>query len=176
MVRHLLPLLVLALPAVGGDPPKAKAPGKGTNYAFLVGCARYDPKVLEPIKGEETITDVVEFKKALLATGFEEKHIVLMHDRQAEKVGAGAAYLPEHDKIVKELDLFLDGLTKDDTVVLVLSGHGVHFKGDKTGFFCPIDAKISTKKNLLPMDGTGGYRSGFNRATNETGSKRRSVG
>jgi len=57
---------------------------------------------------------------------------------------------------VKELDLFLDGLTNDDTVVVVLSGHGVHFKGDKFGYFCPIDAKISTKTNLLPMDGDGG--------------------
>ncbi|HEV3386776.1 MAG TPA: SUMF1/EgtB/PvdO family nonheme iron enzyme [Gemmata sp.] len=127
---------------------------KGTNYAFMVAGARYTH--LQPIEGEETINDILEFKKALLETGFDEANIVVMHDRQAEKDGHGARFLPEHEKILKELDLFLDGMKPEDTVLLVLSGHGVLFKGEKSGYFCPVDAKLAPKTKLIPMDGTGG--------------------
>jgi sulfatase modifying factor 1 len=142
--------LTLTLNAAGAQPGKKK----GTNYAFMVAGARYTH--LQPIEGEETINDVLEFKKALLETGFDEANIVVMHDRQAEKDGQGARFLPEHEKILKELDLFLDGMKPEDTVLLVLSGHGVLFKGEKSGYFCPVDAKLTPKTKLVPMDGPGG--------------------
>jgi hypothetical protein len=131
---------------------------KGTNYAFLVAGARYTH--LQPIEGEETINDILEFKKALLETGFDEANIVVMHDRQAEKGGAGARFLPEQEKIIHELDLFLDGMKPEDTVLLALSGHGVLFEGEKSGYFCPVDARLTPKTKLIPMDGAGGI---FNR-------------
>ena len=161
MTRYLpLPMIALAAalaavpapfvaPSAGAAQPKKK----GTSYAFMVAGARYTN--LQAIEGEETINDILEFKKALLETGFDEANIVVMHDRQAEKGGAGARFLPEHEKILKELDLFLDGMKPDDTVLLVLSGHGVLFKGEKTGYFCPVDAKLDPKAKLIPMDGDG---------------------
>jgi sulfatase modifying factor 1 len=123
---------------------------KGTNYAFLVACAGYDKAELQPIKDDVTINDILEFKKALLETGFEEANITLMHDKQTDR-----RFLSEHAKIVKQLDLFLDGMKPEDTALLVLSGHGVLFAGDKTGYFCPVDARISAKSQLIPMDGPG---------------------
>ena len=136
------------VPIAAAQPAK-----KGTNYAFMVAGARYTH--LQAIEGEETINDILEFKKVLTETGFDEANIVLMHDKQAEKGAAGARFLPEHDKILKELDLFLDGMKPEDTVLLVLSGHGVLFDGEKTGYFCPVDAKLTPKAKLIPMDGPG---------------------
>ncbi|HEV3384732.1 MAG TPA: caspase family protein [Gemmata sp.] len=147
--------IILALPlfTLAAIPPLLElraqpAKAKGTNYAFLVACAGYDKTELQPIKDDVTINDILEFKKALLETGFEEANIVLMHDKQTER-----RFLPEYEKILKELDLFLDDKKPEDTVLLVLSGHGVLFSGEKTGYFCPIDAKISNKTKLIPMDG-----------------------
>ena len=40
--------------------------------------------------------------------------------------------------------------------VVALSGHGVHFKGDRVGYFCPVDAKLTDKGTLIPMEGEGG--------------------
>ena len=159
-MTRLLPLLFVPLAAAVAlipspfVPPTAEAAQpkkKGTNYAFLVACAGYDKAELQPIKDDVTINDVLEFKKALLETGFTEEHVVVMHDKQTDR-----RYLSEHHKILKELDLFLDGMKAEDTVLVVLSGHGVHFKGDTTGYFCPVDAKLSTKAKLIAMDGPGG--------------------
>ena len=90
------------------------------------------------------------FRDALLATGFDPAHVKLLHDNQP------ARFLPEKTKILAELALLLDGLDPADTVVVALSGHGVHFKGDKTGYFCPVDAALDKKETLIPFDGDGG--------------------
>ena len=154
----LLPLLALAavLPFVDSLVAQQPKKAKGTQWAILIAGARYAH--LQKIPGEETINDIVEFKKALLATGFAEDHIVLMHDRQADvkNGGQGNEYLPEHDKIVDMLGKFLKGMDEEDTVLVVLSGHGVLFKGDKFGYFCPVDAKLDPKTKLIPMEGPGG--------------------
>ena len=104
------------------------------------------------------MNDVIEFEKALTATGFKDEHIVMMHDRQADvkNGGQGNESLPEHDKIVDVLGKFLKGMDEADTAVVVLSGHGVMFKGDKSGYFCPVDAKLDPKAKLIPMEGAGG--------------------
>jgi formylglycine-generating enzyme required for sulfatase activity len=46
----------------------------------------------------------------------------------------------------------LNGLQADDTVVVAVNGHGVHFRGDKVGYFCPLGTDLGDKKTLLPMD------------------------
>lgn len=121
---------------------------KGEKYAFLVACSAYDPKELRPLP--YTINDILEFRKALLATGFADDHIVVMHDRQSNR-----RFLPEAEKIREEMALFLGALSANDTVVVALSGHGIHFKNEKTGYFCPVDARLESKAKLLPMDGPG---------------------
>jgi Tol biopolymer transport system component len=136
----VLSVLVLAL-AQG----RAEA---GTRYAFLIACSGYDRSELKPLP--YTVNDIVEFKKALRETGFDEDHIVVMHDGLSAR-----RFLSEGTKIRKELALFLAGMGPEDTVVVALSGHGVHFKGDATGYFCPVDAQLGDKRTLLPLDGPG---------------------
>jgi sulfatase modifying factor 1 len=143
-VNLVVVLATLPFPHSSAQPAKPK----GTNYAFLVACAGYDPDELKPIKDDVTINDILEFKKALLETDFENGNIVVMHDRQSDR-----RLISEHDKIVEKLDLFLAKMRPEDTVVLALSGHGVLFAGEKSGYFCPVDAKVSTKSKLIPMEG-----------------------
>jgi formylglycine-generating enzyme required for sulfatase activity len=144
-----MPLIAALLVAVAIPLVLARAdPGKGTQYAFLVGCSGYKKTDLKPLP--YTVNDVEGFREALLATGFKDENITLLHDRCSSR------YQPEKAKILKELALLLDGLRPEDTLVVALSGHGVHFKGDKSGFFCPVDAELDNKATLIPMEGEGG--------------------
>jgi formylglycine-generating enzyme required for sulfatase activity len=137
--------LVVALPLVSAQNKK----GRGTQYAFLVACSRYDKKELRELP--YTANDIAGFREALLATGFEAENIKVLDDKHSNH-----RYFPEKIKMLRELALLIEGLRPDDTLVVALSGHGVHFKGDNAGYFCPIDAKLDDKKSLIPMEGEGG--------------------
>jgi hypothetical protein len=126
---------------------------KGTNYAFLVACGEYDANELRKLP--YSMKETEEFRQVLLATGYEEKNIKFLHDGQAGEKGEGRRYLPEKKKIVAEFELLMSRVTSDDTVLILLNGHGVHFRGDKAGYFCPIDAKLGDKETLWAMDGPG---------------------
>jgi len=147
MSRPALTMLV-AVASILAAPVSASAQD-GTSYAFLVGCSSYDRTQLRPLPSP--INDVEEFKKALLGTGFEADHIKMLHDKQGDR-----RFLSEKAKILKELALLLEGIRPNDTLVVALSGHGVHFKGDRTGYFCPVDAKLNDKNTLIAMEGPGG--------------------
>ncbi len=141
-------LLALVIPALFVTPLSAQSKRKGTQYAFLVACSGYDKTELKPLP--YTVNDVEEFKKVLLESGFESSNIKVLHDKaQARR------YQPEKAKILRELDLLLKGLRPEDALIVALSGHGVHFKGDKVGYFCPLDAELADKKTLIPMEGEG---------------------
>jgi hypothetical protein len=74
---------------------------RGKNYPFLVACADYDRPALRPLY--YTKNDIVAFAQALRAGGFAQDNITLMHDGQTR------SYLPEAQKIRKELSLLLAG-------------------------------------------------------------------
>ncbi len=138
--------VVLLLPSLAFSQDK-----KGTNYAFLVSCGeKYNKAQLKPLP--KSFRDMDDYRKALLATGFDDDNIVFLHDRTAEP----ERYLPEKDKILAELTLLLKSVGERDTLVVALNGHGLHFKGDKTSYFCPLKAKVSDKTTMIPMDGDGG--------------------
>ncbi len=141
MCRLLAVFLFLPLAAVAQEK-------KGTQYAFLVGCSGYSETQLKPLP--YTVNDIDQFRQALLETGFEADHIKTMHDKQ------GIRFLPEKKKILKEFGTLLNGLKPEDTVIVALSGHGVHFKDDPTGFFCPLDADLKDKATLIPFEGKDG--------------------
>lgn len=146
-MRQFLPLTFLVLfTTTAMAQPSVKPP---KNYALLVGVSGYKKTELRPLP--YTPDDVEGFKKALLATGFPEDHVVVMHDRQTVP-----RYLPDRKRIMQELDLLIEGIRDQDTLVVALSGHGVHFKGDKTGYFCPLDARLDDKSSLIAMEGPGG--------------------
>ncbi len=137
----------LALPALLTAQAGA---GKGVRYAFLVGCSRYDKSEFRELPF--TGNDVERFRQALLATGFGGDDVVVLRDGTDNP----GRYLPEKAKILRELDLLLDGLRPQDTLVVALSGHGLQFKGDPVSYFVPVDGRVADKKSLLPLSGPGG--------------------
>jgi uncharacterized caspase-like protein len=47
-------------------------------------------------------------------------------------------------------------VTKRDTVLVALSGHGLQPEGTKGSYFCPSDANPTKPATLLPLTGTDG--------------------
>ena len=136
-------LMVLAL-----VPPGWAQKAKGKQYAFLVACSDYQAGQFRALKG--TIAEMKDFRQALIDSGFDAGDVVFLHDRAVRR------YLPEKAKILKELGLLLARLEKEDTLVVALNGHGLHFKGDKVGYFVPLDGRADNKSSLVPMDGKRG--------------------
>jgi hypothetical protein len=147
LMRSLFVVVLLLVPAL---PLKGSAGGKGEQYAFLVGCSKY--KKTEFRELPYTGNDVLGFRDALLATGIAQDHIVVLHDATKNP----NRYLPNKANILNELDLTLDGLRDEDTVVVALSGHGVQFKGDPVSYFVPVDGKVDDKSTLIALDGPKG--------------------
>ncbi len=126
------------------------------NYALLVAVGDYDRKELRPLKF--TRSDVIEFQKVLVDSGFPASNIVLMHDDTKnlvihyEKLGKEFKpnnYIPLASNIRRELKVLLGRMRKDDTVVVAFSGHGIQYKGEKQSHFCPLDAKLDDKDSLI---------------------------
>jgi formylglycine-generating enzyme required for sulfatase activity len=142
-------LLFTALLLCGGFIVEVSA---GEQYAFLVGIGGYDEKQLRGL-GEFPRADVIEFRDVLLASGFKPENIILMVDDLSAlpKTGPAGRYLPEADKIRRELLLLLPALERDDTLIIALAGHGLQFKGDNVPFFCPLDARLDDKSTLLSL-------------------------
>ncbi len=123
--------------------------GRGSQFAFLVGCAEYNRSEFRqlPYAGN----DVADFRQALLDTGFEPEQVVLLHDKSE-----ATRYRPLKANILRQLDLLLEDLRPEDTLIVALSGHGVQFKGDAVSYFVPVDGKVADKKSLIPLDGKDG--------------------
>ena len=118
--------------------------GRGEKYAFLLASSKYNSTQLRDLPF--TIEEIEDFRKALVKTGFADDNILLLHDK------ADRERLPEKAKIERQFRLLLNGLQSDDTVIVAINGHGVHYKGDKSGFYCPLGADINDKNSLVPMD------------------------
>jgi formylglycine-generating enzyme required for sulfatase activity len=115
---------------------------KGEQYAFLVGCSKYDPDELAEIPFG--VSELEEFRQLLLTSGYPEANIKFLRD-DAER-----RFISEKKQILTELKLILKRAKKNDTILIALNGHGVQFKGDETGYFCPLDAKLMNKESLIP--------------------------
>ncbi len=127
-----------------------QAGGKGNKYAFLVGCSKYLKTEFRELP--YTGNDVKGFREALVQTGFPPDHVVVLHDDTKEP----RRFLPERVKILKELDLLLDGMREQDTLVVALSGHGLQFKDDPVSYFVPVDGKVEDKSTLIALSGNDG--------------------
>jgi formylglycine-generating enzyme required for sulfatase activity/uncharacterized caspase-like protein len=132
--------LVAALALLGGSQAQAD---KGKKYALLVGVRTYDHCDLAELKYTEN--DVEELAEVL--KGFTEV-VVLTSTRGGKK----AAAAPTAKNVRAALKRLLDRVTRHDTIVVALAGHGLQIKvrvkdvgGKETekeeGFFCPSDAR-----------------------------------
>jgi hypothetical protein len=149
-MSRLAPSLSIALIASAFLPqPGVQAGERGSRYAFLVGCAQYRKTEFRtlPYAGN----DVLGFRDALVATGFKADHVVVLHDKAEDR-----RFLPLREQIFAELDLLIDGMRPDDTLVVALSGHGLQFKGEGISYLVPVDGKVTDKRTLIPLNGPGG--------------------
>jgi formylglycine-generating enzyme required for sulfatase activity len=117
----------------------------GKRYAILVGVKAYNHADLPDL--EYTERDVEELEKLLKPAGYE---VVLLTTAAGEK---DEARRPTLANIRKALAATLKDITKHDTVLIALAGHGVQPTGAKESYFCPLDAKPKDANTLLPLGG-----------------------
>src|SRR5580704_14267253 len=120
MFRSCISLLTVSAIAMIAMPASAQD-AKGTNYALLVACSDYRTGQFKklPYAVEET----EQMRQVLLKTGFAEKNIVFLNDNRTEQAGR---FLSRKDNILEDLELLRPRLTADDTLVVLLNGHGLH--------------------------------------------------
>ena len=123
---------------------------EGAKYALLVGVGRYEPESgLNPLHYAEK--DVEELAELLQASGYRKRNVTLMTHSRASKDGS-IRYLPLEEHVRAELKLLLKDLSQRDEVLLALAGHGIKYKDDEKSYFCPIDAKVEERQNLIALD------------------------
>ncbi len=118
-------------------------------YAFIVGVKNYDPEFFQNLQYTEI--DATRLAGQLEGMGYS---TVLMTSSQTN---------PQHkpttpEKILRLLDGQLQAITKDDTLIISLSGHGIQFKGEsalegggKETYFVPEEGSLENKSSLLPI-------------------------
>ncbi|MCC7420086.1 MAG: caspase family protein [Planctomycetaceae bacterium] len=119
----------------------------GERYALIVGVHQYDKNELRSLPYAES--DAVAVAERLKALGF--RRVVLM----TQTLGAKEArFLPTAANLRDAVDGFLDPKKweDDDSAVIVLSGHGVQFKGQDVSYFCPMDANLGKQATLIDIN------------------------
>jgi uncharacterized caspase-like protein len=127
-------------------------PNQGRTFAFLVACGDYDKTQLKPVPF--TVGEMKLFRQVLIDSGVPDKNVVFLHDKAEQPI----KFLPTRGNILTQFKLLMERLRAEDSVIVAFSGHGVQFKGDQYGYFCPLDAEVGvdTKDKLLPMEGKDG--------------------
>jgi formylglycine-generating enzyme required for sulfatase activity len=145
--RRWLPVVLLSslVVAVALLAPGQAETTKGKKYALLVGVRNYDHRDLAELKYTEN--DVEELARALQGfTGV----VVLTSTRGQRKASAA----PTAKNIRAELKRLLARVTRHDTIVVALAGHGLQIKVKRKGreveegFFCPSDARPRSDATL----------------------------
>jgi tetratricopeptide (TPR) repeat protein len=145
-MKYHLPLaaltaLLLPLALRAADPPPS-----GEKYALLVGVSRYVSKELRPLPYSER--DVTDLAQVLRASGYRADNVVLL----TQSAGArDPRFSPLAERVRAELALLLKNRRPGDTVLVAFAGHGLHFQGDADNYFCPADADLQDRKNLLSL-------------------------
>jgi len=145
--------LLLALALVNIATPALGQPEPSRIFAFLVACGDYDPSELKAVPF--TLPEMNQFRDVLINSGVPAKNVIYLHD----KTDQPGRLIPNRANILREYRLLLERLRPQDSLIVALSGHGVQFKTDATGYFCPLDAKLvgrDAKKTLVPLAGDDG--------------------
>jgi formylglycine-generating enzyme required for sulfatase activity len=121
-------------------------PPAGRKIAVLVGVKAYNHGALPDL--DYTERDVEDLARLLEPAGYQ---VSLLTG------GARDARLkPTLANIQRELEATLKDVTKRDTVLVALSGHGLQPEGTKESYFCPCDANPKQPATLLPLTGKQG--------------------
>jgi formylglycine-generating enzyme required for sulfatase activity len=82
----------------------------------------------------------------LIASGFPQDQVFLLHDKATEK-----KYLPFRENIEKQLAIVLATVSPGDLVIVGFSGHGVQWEGKS--YLCPEDTRVDKlPATLIPLD------------------------
>ncbi len=99
-------------------------------WALLVGVNDYSE--LQDLR--YCSRDMQALAEKLIASGFPEEHVFLLHNEAKE-----ARFQPFKTNIEKQLELVLTLAEEDDLIVLAFSGHGMHAGG--SSYLCPAEAR-----------------------------------
>jgi TPR repeat protein len=153
-VGRLLPVALLSLSAVAFvllSTAQAQT-DKGNRYALLVGVREYHHDSLPDLAHTEN--DVEELSEVLTASGY--KVAVMTCTRGKKRAFAQ----PTAKNIRDLLGRILKRVTKHDTVLVALAGHGIQArvavggKEKEESFFCPTDARPRDTTDLKVLSET----------------------
>lgn len=117
------------------------------DFALLIAAQDYAKGGLSGLRElKYSKNDIVDLKATLRNCGYKPGNIVTMTDGQPD-----VSMLPEYAKINTQLDLMLKDRNKNDTILVALAGHGVQFSMSRDNYFCPLDANLEEKQNLLAL-------------------------
>ncbi|MCC7420837.1 MAG: SUMF1/EgtB/PvdO family nonheme iron enzyme [Planctomycetaceae bacterium] len=138
-------LSCLALAASHSSPAFAE----GRKLALLVGVEKYQHAKLDDLKfcGD----DVQALERLLTPQGF--RCVVLRNDSNPNAAQLPEAALPTAANVNSELRRMLEGINKQDLILVVLTGHGLQPAGDSQPYFCPEDANP-----VVNMNANGGQK------------------
>jgi hypothetical protein len=109
---------------------------------------RYEKRELNPLLFPER--DVEELAAALEEAGYPHDNIILMTRKSAQEKD-DSRYAPDAERIRTQLKQLLTPRRPGDTVLVAFAGHGVQFQGDPDSRFCPTDADLTNRKNLIEL-------------------------
>jgi formylglycine-generating enzyme len=111
-------------------------------WAVLVGVNEYAQ--LRDLR--YCVADAKKMRDRLIGVGFPPENIFLLVDDAERKVDQ-----PFRENIQQRILSLLSVAEKDDLVLVMFSGHGVHVDGK--GYFCPTDANLeSPETTMVPLD------------------------
>lgn len=121
------------------DPANAAAKPSGPRkWALLIGINDY----AEISDLKYCRRDMEVLRERLVAAGFPEEQISLLHDGAKQSL-----HQPFKTSIEHHLDLLLEKVEADDLVVFAFSGHGIDLDG--ASYICPIEARLTAPKKTL---------------------------
>ena len=90
--------------------------------------------------------DQVALAKQLIAAGFPDDHVFLLHDK-----AENPKLRPSFANIERHLELVVNLADVGDLVIIAFSGHGVHL--DDKSYLCPTDCTLDKAETLVRVDG-----------------------
>jgi formylglycine-generating enzyme required for sulfatase activity/uncharacterized caspase-like protein len=167
-MRRLTRLALAAVCVLGAAPLRSDAAPSGRRYAFLVGASEYlfgQQVGLANLKYADD--DALAFGQALVDLGWPAEDVeVLTQAERGSGILARVVGPPTRRSVLERWKAFRERVRADavssgraaDGVVLLLSGHGVEFKGQPKGglkventYFVPVDAEQMASDSLVDV-------------------------
>ncbi len=140
--------LTLLAGALHAGPARAQEAEQGQRHALLIGIRTY-PKNSDLPNLKYSDANVEDLARVLIASGYRKANVRVMSQKAAAR---DASLNPTLANIRAAIRRWVATHREDDSLLLVLTGHGVQFKGSKTQFFCPADGRLKDpRRTLLPV-------------------------